>query len=146
MSARRLSILVLAASFALALQATLSPVVFAQATTATVKGRVVDTDGSGLPGVVVLIKSKSQPSGNKQVVTDIEGNYRIPLLPPAGDYIIKVDYPGFAPMELGPLDLDAGKTTVADLTLRSDAETTETIVVESKGNIVDTESTKTTSS
>jgi len=121
------------------------PLLHAQSVTATVKGRVVDTDGSGLPGVVVIIKSKSQPSGNKQVVTDIEGNYKIPLLPPAGDYIIRVDYPGFAPMEMGPLDLDPGKITVADLTLRSDAETTETIVVESKGNIVDTSSTKTSS-
>ncbi|HKY34176.1 MAG TPA: carboxypeptidase regulatory-like domain-containing protein [Candidatus Polarisedimenticolia bacterium] len=122
------------------------PVLHAQATTATVKGRVVDTDGAGLPGVVVLIKSRNQPSGNKQVVTDIEGNYRIPLLPPANDYTLRVDYPGFAPLEVGPLDLDSGKTVVQDMTLRSDAETTETIVVESKGNIVDTESTKTSTS
>jgi len=143
MSARRLTSLFAAL---LLVQVLSLPVLFAQSTTSTVKGRVVDTDGTGLPGVVVVIKSKTQPSGNKQVVTDIEGNYRIPLLPPANDYIIRVDYPGFAPMELGPLDLDAGKTTVADLTLRSDAETTETIVVESKGNIVDTESTKTSSS
>src|SRR5262245_52182063 len=118
---------------------------FGQAVTATVKGRVVDTDGTGLPGVVVLIKSKSQPTGNKQAVTDIEGNYRLQLLPPAGDYLIRVDYPGFAPMEVGPLDLDPGKTTVVPITLRTTAETTEVITVESKGNIVDTDSTKTTS-
>src|SRR5262245_37722422 len=120
------------------------PLMFAQ-TTATVKGRIIDTDGTGLPNVPVSIRSKSQPSGNKSVMTDIEGNYRIPLLPPADDYMIKVDYPGFAVMELGPLDLDAGKTTVADLTLRTQAESTETVVVESRGNIVDTESTKTSS-
>ncbi len=119
---------------------------FGQSVTATVKGRVVDTDGTGLPGVVVLIKSKSQPTGNKQAVTDIEGNYRLQLLPPAGDYLIRVDYPGFAPMEVGPLDLDPGKTTVVPITLRTTAETTEVITVESKGNIVDTDSTKTTTS
>jgi outer membrane receptor protein involved in Fe transport len=143
MSARRLSFSLVAL---LLVQALTLPALFAQATTSTVKGRVVDTDGGGLPGVVVLIKSKNQPSGNKQVVTDIEGNYRIPLLPPANDYTIRVDYPGFAPLEVGPLDLDAGKTVVQDMTLRSDAETTETIVVESQGNIVDTESTKTSTS
>ncbi len=115
-------------------------------TTATVKGRVVDSDDAGLPGVIVQIRSGSQPSGNKQVPTDIEGNYRIPLLPPANDYMIKIDYPGFAPLELGPLDLDTGKTTVQNITLRTDAESTETITVESQGNIVDTESTKTASS
>ena len=75
-------------------------------TTAIVRGRVMDTDGAGLPGVVVSIRSTSQPRANKQVVTDIEGNYRIPLLTPANDYFIRVDYPGFAPIELGPLDLD----------------------------------------
>jgi len=115
-------------------------------TTATVKGRVVDSDDAGLPGVIVQIRSASQPSGNKQVPSDIEGNYRIPLLPPANDYMIKIDYPGFAPLELGPLDLDPGKTTVQNITLRTDAESTETITVESQGNIVDTESTKTASS
>jgi len=115
-------------------------------TTATVKGRVVDSDDAGLPGVIVQIRSSSQPSGNKQVPSDIEGNYRIPLLPPANDYIIKIDYPGFAPLELGPLDLDPGKTTVQNITLRTDAESTETITVESQGNIVDTESAKTASS
>ncbi len=120
--------------------------VFAQGSvTATVKGRIVDAGGSGLPGVVVRIASSSQPSGNKQTPTNLEGNYRIPLLPPANDYIIRIDYPGFAPLEIGPLDLDAGKTTVQDITLRSDAESTETIVVESQGNIVDTDSTKTAS-
>jgi len=114
--------------------------------TATVKGRVVDSDDAGLPGVIVQIRSQSQPSGNKQVPTDLEGNYRIPLLPPANDYIIRIDYPGFAPLELGPLDLDPGKTTVQNITLRTDAESTETITVESQGNIVDTESTKVASS
>jgi len=122
------------------------PFLLAQSTTSTVKGRVVDTDGSGLPGVVVVLKSKNQPTGSKQVVTDIEGNFRIPLLPPSSDYYIKIDYPGFAPIEVGPLDVDAGKMVVQDITLRTSAETTETIVVESKGNIIDTESTKTASS
>ncbi len=145
MSARRS---ILFSLILLVVQGLSLPVLMAQGsgTTATVKGRVVDTDGAGLPRVVVVIRSKNQGSGQQQVVTDIEGNFRIPLLPPASDYFISVDYPGFAPMEMGPLDLDPGKTTVADLTLRSDAETTETIIIESRGNVVDTESTKTSTS
>jgi outer membrane receptor protein involved in Fe transport len=118
----------------------------AQATTAILRGRVVSTDRTGLPGVVVSLRSREQPTGSKQTVTDIEGNYRIPLLPVANDYVLRVAYPGFAPVEVGPIDLDAGKTVVQDVTLRSDAESTETVIVESQGNIVDTESTKTSSS
>ena len=117
----------------------------AQATTSTLRGRVVDTDGTGLPGVVVVVASRTQPSGNKQTATDVEGNYRFQLLPPASDYMIKVNYPGFAKMEVGPIDLDAGKTTRADLTLRSAEETTETITITDYANIVDTDSTKTSS-
>ncbi len=143
MSARRFASLI---SALLLVQGLSLPLSFGQGTTATVRGRVVDTDGIGLPGVPVVIKSRAQGSGTKQVVTDIEGNYRIPLLPPAADYFLTVDYPGFARTEYGPLDLDPGKITVADLTLRSDAETTETIRVESRGNVVDTESGKTSSS
>src|SRR5262245_17628982 len=78
----------------------------AQVTTSVLKGRLVDTGGEGLPSVPIHLTSKSQPSGNKSVVTDIEGNFRVPLLPPANDYFIKVDYPGFATIEVGPIDLD----------------------------------------
>ena len=143
MSARRIFSLLTAL---LVIQGLGLSMVLAQGTTTTVKGRVVDTDGSGIPRVIVSISSKKQPSGNKSVPTDIEGNYRIPLLPPANDYIIRIDYPGFAPLEVGPLDLGVGRTTVQNITMRSDAETTEVIRVESRGNIVDTESTKTSSS
>ena len=140
---RRLASILL---FYWAIQGIVIPVLLAQETTATVKGRVVDTDGTGLPGVVVSIRSKRQGSGQKMMVTDVEGNYRIPTLPPANDYVVHVDYPGFAPMEIGPLDLRSGKTTVVNLTLRTDEETTETIRVESHGNIVDTESARTSTS
>ncbi len=130
----------------LAMQGSGIAVLFAQEITATVKGRVVATDGAGLPGVVVSIRSQRQGSGHTTVVTDLEGNYRIPALPPARDYVVRVDYPGFAPVEIGPLDLRSGKTTVVNLTLRSDEESTETIRVESRGNIVDTESARTSTS
>lgn len=146
MPGRRITTLVAALALVWAAEAISLTPAWAQSTTSTVKGRVIDTDGTGLPTVVIMIRSKSQPTGNKQVVTDIEGNYRIPILPPAIDYLITIDYPGFAKLEVGPLDLDAGKTTVVDMTLRTSAETTETIVVESKGNIVDTERTATSSS
>jgi outer membrane receptor protein involved in Fe transport len=130
----------------LALTALSAGSLWAQAVTGTLKGRVLAGGKTGLPGAVVTLRSREQPTGNKQTITDVEGNYRIPLLPVANDYVLRVAYPGFAPVEVGPIDLDAGKTVVQDVGLSSDAETTETVVVEAQGSIVDTESTKSSSS
>ncbi|MGH9867315.1 MAG: carboxypeptidase regulatory-like domain-containing protein [Candidatus Polarisedimenticolia bacterium] len=118
----------------------------AQSTTAIIRGRVVDPQGTGLPGVVVLIRSADQPSGNTQAITDLDGRYRSRALPVAGDYMLKVEYPGFSAVEVGPIDLDMGKTAVQDITLRTASETTEIVTVEARGRTVDTESTKTSSS
>src|SRR5882672_2904254 len=108
----------------LAVSALLVAGAFAQATTATLKGKVVDTEGTGLPGVPVTVASRTHGDAKKTVMTDIEGNFKFQLLPPANDYTLNVNYPGFAPIELGPLDLDPGKTTVQDITLRSQEEMT----------------------
>jgi hypothetical protein len=115
----------------------------AQQITATLRGKVFDSDNVGLPGVPVTVSSGTHGSAKRTVMTSLEGKFKFQLLPPANDYILFVNYPGFAPMELGPIDLDPGKTTVQDITLRTADEMTETIVVTIHGNIVDTESTKT---
>ncbi len=118
----------------------------AQSTTAVIRGRVTDSAGVGLPGVVVAIRSADQPMGNTQAITDLRGNYRSRPLPVANDYLLKVDLPGFASVQVGPLDLDAGRVVVQDLVLRTQAESTETVVVEGRGSTVDTESTRTSTS
>ena len=82
----------------LALSALAVSGVFAQATTATLKGKVIDTDGVGLPGVPVTIQSSTHGSAKKTVMTDVEGRFKFQLLPPANDYYISVSYPGFASM------------------------------------------------
>ena len=133
-------------ALALAVLAVFTSAVFAQATTAILKGQIVDTDGAGLPGVPVTVMSKTHGDAKKTVMTDIDGNYKFQLLPPANDYMIAVAYPSFAPLELGPIDLDPGKTTVQNVTLRSSEELTTNVEVVAHGNIVDTESTKTASS
>jgi len=112
----------------------------AQMTTAVLRGRVIDREGTGLPGVVLLVTSERQPSGNSQAVSDIEGNYRIAPLPSADDWHIRIDYPGFARTEIGPVRLDEGATTVVNVTLSTDAETTDVVHVVDTGDIVETDS------
>ena len=104
---------------------------------ATLKGRVVDVGGTGIPGVVIALVSKSEPSGSKKVVTDVEGNYSIAPLPPTNDYYLKVDYPGFAALEVGPLDLDPGRTTIENLTLHTTEELITRLEITSQADMVD---------
>ena len=136
MKIQRLAVAVLALS-ALSVSGAL-----AQATTATLKGKVVDTDGVGLPGVPVSVHTATHGAAAKTVMTDVEGNFKFQLLPPANDYFISVNYPGFASIDVGPIDLDPGKTTVQDVTLRTSEELTERVEIVAHGSIVDTESTK----
>jgi hypothetical protein len=125
-----------------AVSALLVGAVSAQATTATLKGKAIDTDGVALPGVPVTVRTATHGSAKKTMVTDEEGRFKFQLLPPANDYFISVSYPGFAAMDVGPIDLDPGKTTIQDLTLRSAEEMTTILEIVAHGSIVDTESTK----
>jgi outer membrane receptor protein involved in Fe transport len=115
----------------------------AQEITATLRGIIFDADGTPLPGVPVTVKAQSRGDSARAVVTDLHGRFKFPLMPPATDYFILVNYPGFAATELGPIDLDAGKTTLQDIKLQLASALTEKIEVTAHGNIVDTESTKT---
>ena len=114
----------------------------AQAVTATLRGVVADPGGEPLPGVTVGVRSASFGDAARSVVTDIRGRFKFPLLPPASDYYLLVDYPGFAAVEVGPIDLDAGRTTLQDIQLRRTDDLTERIEVTAHGNVVDTTATK----
>ncbi len=118
----------------------------AQSTTASVRGRLTDSEGRPLRGLVIAIWSSHLGGGTQERSTGDEGEYLFMLLPPANDYFVTIDDPFYAPIEAGPLDLDAGKTTVLDLSLQARSDVTEWIRVDSRGNVVDPSSTKTSTS
>ena len=60
--------------------------VLAQATTGTLVGTVTSSDGSALPGVTVTIASPAL-QGNRTTVTNNDGAYHFPALPP-GPYTV----------------------------------------------------------
>src|SRR5688572_15082240 len=64
------------------------------ATTGAINGRVVDSSDSVLPGVTVTLTAP-QMQGSKTAVTNEEGNYRFPGIPP-GTYVVRYELPGFA--------------------------------------------------
>jgi len=114
----------------------------AQEITATLRGKVLDPGATPMPGVPVTVSSASRGGSVRTVVTDLQGRYKFPLLAPASDYFLQVSYPGYASTELGPIDLDAGKTTLVDISLQTAEKLTERIEVMAHGNVVDTTSTK----
>jgi hypothetical protein len=81
------ALLLLAALLASASQA------YAQATTGTISGRVVSSDGQSLPGVTVTTTSPML-QGMRTTVTSAPGDYLIPLLPP-GTYTATFELDGF---------------------------------------------------
>ena len=87
---------ILALSLILALAAT-SDVLAQGRQTGTIRGTVLDAQGLSLPGVTVTVRSPSL-QGIRTAVTDINGNYEIPQLPP-GDYTVVFELDGFGNVE-----------------------------------------------
>ncbi|HEV8629434.1 MAG TPA: carboxypeptidase-like regulatory domain-containing protein, partial [Thermoanaerobaculia bacterium] len=54
---------------------------WAQNPTGTITGHVTGTDGSALPGVTVTVTSPSM-QGERTTVSQDNGDYLVPLLPP----------------------------------------------------------------
>lgn len=73
-------------------------------------GRVTSSDGLSLPGVTVTISSPAL-QGQRIAVTDVNGVYRFPELPP-GDYAVRFEISG-----MSPLDEHAAVPLGADVTM-----------------------------
>ena len=88
----------LALGFSLMLVLTVAADAFGQGRqTGTISGTAVDAQGLSLPGVTVTVSSPSL-QGTRTAVTDINGNYSLPQLPP-GDYSVVFTLSGFGDIE-----------------------------------------------
>ena len=112
---------------------------------ASLKGRVLDEAGQGLPGVVVKLSSRTPPVGVPAVITDLEGHYAFNLLQPGGTYTLTASIPDYATVEAGPLEVRAGRVTRLDLTMRRSSDLQETVKVVARGEMVALEETSTSS-
>ncbi|GAB4235115.1 MAG: hypothetical protein Kow00109_08320 [Acidobacteriota bacterium] len=100
----------------------------AWAQTTELAGVVVDPAGAVVPGADVTLVN--QATGNERaVVTDDEGRFRFPQLPP-GNYTIRVELPGFKTLEQQNIRLLVD--TPQNLTLRLElGEVSEVVTVSS---------------
>jgi hypothetical protein len=107
-------------------------------TTGRIVGKIVDSSGAALPGVTVTVTSPSL-QGASTAVTDGEGNYRFPTLPP-GTYMVKTTLSGFKTMEQPNVQVGLDRTVEVNLTMPV-ASVEETVRVEAASPVVDTTST-----
>ena len=108
-----------------------------QATTAEINGRVTDAQGGVLPGATVTVTS-GDTGYTRSVVTNAEGLYSIPLLPP-GNYELAAELTGFAPTRRS-LVLNVGATQTINTQLQVGG-VQETVTVAAGSPLVETSAT-----
>lgn len=112
---------------------------FAQTqTTSALTGTVTDSTGAVVPGVTVTITSPSLIGGAHSTVTDSNGLYRFPSLPP-GVYELTAELQGFRTAKVANIRLALGQTITADATM-AQVTATETVVVTTGASMVDVKS------
>jgi outer membrane receptor protein involved in Fe transport len=126
----------LAWSFVLTLAAGVSA--FAQETTGTISGRVVDAQQLAIPGATVTVTGVQ---GAKTVVTDGEGRYNVPFLTP-GRYSVNAELQGFKTASRTGIVVALGQTVDLPLTLEI-GTITESVQVVGAPDIINTRTTTT---
>lgn len=86
---------------------------FAQDTTGTISGRLIDAQGLSLPGVTV---TAAGPQGEKTVVTDTAGRFSVPFLTP-GLYLVHAALQGFNAVDRNDVQVRLGQTVELSLTM-----------------------------
>ncbi|MEM9326023.1 MAG: carboxypeptidase regulatory-like domain-containing protein [Bacteroidota bacterium] len=112
--------------------------VFAQgSTTASMRGRITDNSGEGLPGAAV--RALHTPSGSEWGnTTDLDGYFRLPGLRAGGPYTVTISFVGFETMTKENVYLTLGQTFNLNENLEETATELEAIVISAnQGDIFD---------
>jgi hypothetical protein len=125
-------VVLLALAFGVAASAT------AQNVNSRLTGTVKDAQGAVLPGVTVTATSPGL-IGNQSVVSEANGSYAFPSLPP-GAYTLTFELSGFQPFKRQNIALALGQTLTVDATMQL-ATLQESVTVTAESPVVDTQST-----
>jgi hypothetical protein len=100
--------------------------VFAQGTNGTISGRVLDEQGSAVPGATVTAKSAAT-GFTRSEVSDTEGVYRLSALP-IGIYDVTAELQGFTTVSKKAVEVNVGQNQNVDFPLKV-AQLAETVNV-----------------
>ena len=101
--------------------------VFAQAETATLRGRVTDSSGTGLEGIQLVIFETGKELSVRDISTGAGGAYDAPFLKP-GSYVVKIDANHFQTFQAEGIVLMAGQVRRLDPQLKPEAHD-ETVLI-----------------
>lgn len=105
----------------------LSKPVFAQETTATLTGQVIDPKGGDINGATIQVKHV--PTGHVITITsNNKGLFTLPNLKPGGPYSITITYVGYEAQTLNDINLSLGNNPEIDITLKPAGQLTEVVV------------------
>ena len=110
---------------------------WAQQTTGTIAGRIVDAQGAVVPGATVTGKNV-QTGFTRSEVTDGSGSYRLAALP-VGTYDLTAELQGFTRVENKGIVVNVGQTLDVAMTLKL-ATVSETITVTGGTPLIETSS------
>ena len=109
----------------------------AAATSGSLRGRIVDAAGVPLAGVIVKVTGRTAALSTGAGPTDASGEFRVPSLPPADDYVVHATLETFAPIEMSDVSVAAGRTTTLTLMLTSASSVREAVKVRGSATVLD---------
>jgi outer membrane receptor protein involved in Fe transport len=109
---------------------------YAQDTTGSVTGIIVDAQGLPVPGVTVTVTG---PQGAKTAVTEATGRFSVPFLVP-GTYSVRSELQGFKSVERQNVTVGLGQTVELNLKMEVGG-VAETVQVSSGSPVIDTSTT-----
>ncbi|HNQ77987.1 MAG TPA: TonB-dependent receptor [Acidobacteriota bacterium] len=84
--------------------------------TGSISGKVLDPNGEPIPGATVVVSS-NYLQGTRGTQASVDGEFMIPFLPPANDYKLTVEAPGFGKVVQSGVVVNLGSTTNTLVTL-----------------------------
>ncbi|HEY0159302.1 MAG TPA: TonB-dependent receptor [Thermoanaerobaculia bacterium] len=114
---------------------------FAQSSTGSISGTIVDDSGGALPGVTVTA-TNAATGATRTAVTNGSGKYQLALLPPAA-YDVTATLDGFQPVRRGNVTVNIGTDATLNLTLQ--VGVSETVTVLAAAPLIEAERTQVSS-
>ena len=107
-------------------------VAFGQVTTSNIKGLILDETSQPLPGANVI--AVHTPTGTKHgAATNFDGRFNLLNLRVGGPYTITISYVGYKEQSFNDVFLTLGKTQNINISLVSDSEQLEAVVIQGTG-------------